>query len=136
MTDYIYRVLLLYPESRRDGVEAWYQSEWPNAGELLTPCGVKNGESWYVSSFVAKRSDVDRWLTIFAQSVGQEAPEGLLDLPREAQRYAMQQMALAAQQAIGIVFRAAFNDIGESVDHHALMAEIGVEPLVIDEVGL
>lgn len=132
-TPWIYRVLLLYPESRRAGVEAWYASEWPDAGELLTPCGSKAGESWYVSSFVAKRADVERWLAVFAQSVGQEAPEGLLDLPREAQRYAMQQMAEAAQEAIGIVFRAAFNDMGESIDHHSLMAEIGVEPLGAEE---
>lgn len=126
---WIYRVLLLYPEHRRNGVEAWYQSEWPDAGRLLTPCGTLNGEEWFVSSFVAKRSDVERWMTIFAASVGQPAPEGLLDLPRPVQRVAMQQMATAAQQAIGIVFRAVFNDLGESIDHHALMAELGITPI-------
>jgi hypothetical protein len=126
---WVYRILLLYPESRRAGVEAWYQSEWPDAGELLTPCGTLDSEAWYASSFVARRSDVERWMTIFAASVGQPAPDGLLDLPRPTQRVIMQSMAIAAQQAIGIVFRAAFNDEGESVDHHALMADLGIEPL-------
>ncbi|HRF02362.1 MAG TPA: hypothetical protein PLI18_17750, partial [Pirellulaceae bacterium] len=69
-TEWTYRILLLYPESLRAGVEAWYASEWPDAGTLLTPCGTKDGEAWYVSSFVARRSDLERWIGRFEDSVG------------------------------------------------------------------
>ena len=128
-TEWVYRILLLYPESLRIGVEAWYASEWPDAGDLLTPCGTKNGESWYVSSFVAKRADVERWLAVFAESVGQAAPEELLDAPRDYQRITMLQMANAAQQTLGFIFRGCFNDEGEMIDHRPLMEAEGIVPL-------
>lgn len=128
-TEYVYRVLLLYPESLRAGVEAWYASEWPDAGELLTPCGTKDGEKWYVSSFVARRSDLERWIGRFENSVGQSVPAGLLDMPRDAQRAVMAQLAIAALATVGVAFSVVFNDQGESIDHLAVMAAHGIDPL-------
>ena len=132
-TEYVYRVLLLYPESLRAGVEEWYVLEWPDAGELLTLCGSKDGEAWHVSSFVARRSDLERWIARFESSVGQSVPTGLLDMPRETQRIIVQQLSAAAIAVVGVAFRVAFNDDGESIDHLAVMDECGVIPLAVEE---
>ena len=132
-TEYVYRVLLLYPESLRAGVEAWYASDWPDAGELLTPCGARNGENWYVSSFVARRVDLERWIGRFEQSVGQSVPAGLLDMPRETQRLVVQQLSAAAVATVGVAFRVAFNDEGEAIDHREVMTQLGVIQLEVAE---
>jgi hypothetical protein len=126
VTEWTYAILLLYPEARRETVEAWYASEFPGAGELLTPIGKKAGEDWYAAHFVAKKEHATKWLEVFAATVGGTVPDGFVDLPRETQRTLMQQFSTAASQAIGISFTACFNDEGERIDHNAAVESLGI----------
>ena len=126
MTQYIYRILLLYPESREAEIEAWYASQFPDNGGLLTPIGTKNGEDWFASSFVATKSDVEKWLAVFGANLQAEVPQGFVDLPREIQRQWIVGMQTAAAQYLGIWIDAAWNDAGENCDVYAALAAMGV----------
>jgi len=126
MTDYIYRILLLYPESRRAEIDDWYESQFPDAGELLSYVGVRDQVQWYVASFVATRHDITRWLARLTSELGATAPEGFVDLPRETQRQWIDGMRTGAMQALGIYIDAAWNDVGDRVDFDLALQSIGI----------
>lgn len=134
MSEYPYRILLLYPQSRVAEIEAWYASQFPDAGGLLTPIGTKDGEEWFVSSFVATKNDVEKWLAVFGSNLQAEVPQGFVDLPREIQRQWIAGMQTAAAQYLGIWIDAAWNDTGENCDVEAALAAMAVTRISPQEI--
>jgi len=132
MSEYPYRILLLYPESRVSEIEAWYASQFPNAGGLLTPIGEKNGEDWFASSFVATKNDVEKWLAVFGSNLQADVPPVFVDLPREIQRQWIAGMQTAAAQYLGIWIDAAWNDQGERCDLNAALEAMEVHRYSIE----
>ena len=132
MTQYIYRILLLYPQSRRDEIEQWYAATFPDAGPLLTPCGTKGDEDWYAASFVATKADVTQWLAVFGANLGVEVPAGFVDMPRQVQRQWIDGVKSAAIENLGIYVDSAWNDQGEMVDYYAALQSMGIVKREID----
>lgn len=126
MTQYIYRILLLYPQSRRQEIEDWYASEFHGQGTLLTPIGTKNGEQWYATSFVATKSHAEKWLARFGSELQTQIPIGFVELPREIQRQWIDGMKSAAMQALGIYIDAAWNDLGEWIEIEPVLDSLGI----------
>lgn len=134
MTDYIYRVLLLYPESRKPEIDQWYTEQFPNSGSLLTPCGTKESEDWYVTSFVATKADMTKWMGRFGSEIQTPIPDGFLDYPRATQIAALAGFRQAAQQHLGIWIDACWNDEGQQCDYEAALSSMGVERLQPQEI--
>ena len=126
MTQHVYRIMLLYPESRRQEIEDWYAIEFHGQGTLLTPIGTKNGQQWYATSFVATKSDVEKWLARFGSELQTQIPIGFVELPREIQRQWIDGMKSAAMQALGIYMDACWNDLGEWLDIGQAINALGI----------
>jgi hypothetical protein len=126
MTAFIYRILLLYPESRKQEIDTWYSEQFPDAGDLLTPCGTKDGEDWYVTSFVATKADMAKWMGRFGNEIQTPIPDGFLDFPRSNQMGALDGFRQAAQQHLGIWIDACWNDEGQMCDYEAALTAMGV----------
>lgn len=124
---YVYRILLLYPQSRYDEIEAWYASQFPGAGDLLTPIGTKDAEQWYASCFVATVEDVDKWIEVFAANLGPDVPLDFTELPRLNQRALLAGLQTAALANMGIYVDGCFNDQGEMCDYSAALNTLGIE---------
>lgn len=133
-TAYIYSILLLYPQSRYDEIETWYQSQFPNAGSLLTPVGEKNGEQWFSSHFVATKNDVEKWLEVFGHNLGVEIPTGFVDLPRSQQMQWIEGMQQAAIENLGIYVAGAWNDEGQLCDLDEALLVMSVTKTISGEV--
>ena len=134
MTKYIYRILLIYPILEIDGVNAFVKEYIDSdGGDWVLPFLSASGEDpathgW--TSFVATREQAELWLSRFADHLGGEVPQGLLDSPREQQRQWMQSASMWLFQASGIYFSVAFNDMGETVDPNNALEATGLKRII------
>lgn len=126
MSDYTYRILILYPQSRFDEIEEWYEAQFPDAGPLLTSIGTKDSEDWYASCFVATVEDIDKWIAVFHANIGPDVPLSFTSLPRANQRALLAGLQAAALANMGIYIDGCFNDLGEQCDYSAALAAVGV----------
>jgi len=134
MNQYPYRILLLYPESRVLEIEAWYASQFPERGDLLTPIGTKNGEDWFASSFVATKADVEKWLAVFGYNLQTDIPAGFVDMPRAIQEQWIAGMKQAAIATLGIYIDATWNDQAMSCDVQSALTAMGVSRFQVGDL--
>jgi hypothetical protein len=138
MTDYTYKVLLIYPASEIAGVNAFVQEflDPTGAGWVVNCPATVTGElplthGW--TSFAATKEQAMVWLDRFANRLGGEAPANFTDLPRNIQRQWMQGAQGALWGASGVYFQAVFNDEGEAPDSEAALAYCGLTRVPVEE---
>lgn len=127
MTQHVYRILILYPQSRFEEIEQWYASQFPGAGELLTPAGTKDAEQWYAASFVATVADVDKWIHVFHANLGPNVPLDFTELPRLNQRALLAGLQTAALATMGIYVDGCFNDESEALDFEEVKQSLEIQ---------
>lgn len=130
MSEYIYKVLLVYPEADIPGVRAFID-------EFIDP---GQGENWINLSlsasgqapathgwccFHATKEHAELWLARFANRLGAPAPVGLTDLPPADQLAWISQAKVALLQASGIYFDVAFG--GESPSPDAALQALSLQ---------
>jgi hypothetical protein len=110
-----YKILLIYPASKKQEIETWYQTQFPTSGPLLSKLNTDSGE-WYASSFSASKQEATKWLQVFGRNLGTTIPENFVELPNEVQLQWIAQMQTIAQQTLGIWIDAIFHEKGKYCD--------------------
>lgn len=149
MTNYTYKVLLIYPQAQIAGVRAFIEEEIERGRSeyWINLCLSANGQApathgW--CEFHATKAQATKWLDRFTAAIGVglgegEAMEGeigvppppdFVDLPREDQATWLTVAKPALLAATGTGFDVVFNDEGATFDNtrkNALLSTMGLQ---------
>lgn len=133
-TEFIYKILLIYPEERIPGVVQFIQENIdPNGDKWLPLTLSENGEApatHGVCCFHAKKDQAELWINRYAAELGTQKPNAMTEWPKEDQRQWITGAKGGLWNSLGVYFEAVFNEDGEEPDFEAALEHCGLQRVI------